>query len=256
VLRPLQLALLVVVAGLLTARLSTRDAEASPPTALALGVLALVLLGKMVLAVRVGHYGFALAAPATVVLVLALMRWLPDVLDRQGVRGDVVRGSVVGLLVVFCVAHVRVTASWMERKTETVGAGGDAFRSDVRGAWVAMAVDELRRRAVGSAAVLPEGVLINYLARVPNPTPYINFMPPEEILFGDEAWEASFRASPPDAIVIVPKDTSEFGRGPFGVGYGLGLAAWIRAEYVPAATLRRDGYGFEVRVLVRRDHPT
>jgi hypothetical protein len=261
-LRPLQLVLLVCVGALLLARARRGDAAEgatavdAPPTALALSVLALVLLGKMALNVRVGHYGFALAVPAAVVTVTALLRWLPDTLTRHGVRGDVVRGSILGLLVVFCFAHVHATASWMERKTELVGEGIDAFRADVRGAWVEMAVAELQRLEVGSAAVLPEGVLINYLARIPNPTPYINFMPPEEILFGDAAWEAAFRAAPPDAVVIVPKDTGEFGRGPFGFGYGVGLARWVREEYVPVSVLRREGYGFEVRVLLRRDHPT
>ncbi len=268
-LRPLQLGLLVVVAALAVPSArgagNARGSEAAgepdedavePPTALALAVLALVLLTKMALNVRVGHYGFGLAAPAAVVMLVALLRWLPDLLDRRGVRGDVVRASVLGLLVVFCIAQVRTTAAWMDRKTERVGEGRDAFRADVRGAWIRMAAEHVREAGYGSIAVVPEGVLINYLARVPNPTPYVNFMPPEEILFGGAAWAAAFRAAPPDAIVIVPKDTSEFGRGPFGFGYGQELAAWIRETYVPEASLGVEGYTFEVRVLVRRNPPT
>ena len=84
----------------------------------------------------------------------------------------------------------------------------------------------------------------------------LNFMPPEEILFGDAAWEEAFRRAPPDAIVIVPKDTSEFGRGPFGIGYGTRLAAWIREEYAPAASLRIEGVNYAVQILVRRNSPT
>ncbi len=254
-LRPLQLAVAVVLVGLAIGRIRDPDA-APPPEAIAFGALGLVLLGKMLLNVRVAHYGFALAAPASLFTVVALLRWLPDLLDRRGMRGTVLRGAVVGLLAVFAFAHVSATRSRMEPKTYEIGTGADAMRTDVRGAFVQLAVDHLRTSGARTAAVLPEGVMINYLARVPNPTPYLNFMPPEEVLFGAAAWEAAFRAWPPDRIVIVPKDTAEFGRGPLGVGYGTLLTEWIRSEYRPEATLRVEGVDYSVQVLVRRDYPT
>jgi hypothetical protein len=271
-LRPLGFFTLVAVLGLAVAELRGRPkpetgatvpdegagetGRSHVPVGLAFGVLSLVLLAKMLLNVRSGHYGFALAAPATAFMVGVLWRVVPDLVDRAGSRGDVVRGAVLALLATFCLAHVRTTDSWMERKTEVVGTGRDALRTDLRGAFVQLAVDHVRDAGYRSVAVLPEGVMINYLARVPNPTPYLNFMPPEEILFGDEAWEAVFRAAPPDAIVIVPRDTSEFGRGAFGSGYGHRLWEWVGSEYVPDTSLRIDGVNYELRVLVRRNFPT
>jgi hypothetical protein len=254
-LRPLHRFVLLALGVLLAGLVRDSDAKA-PPESVALGVLGLALLSKMLLNVRVGHYGFALAAPAAVFTVVALARWLPDAVDRRGMRGAVVRGAVLGLLAVFAFEHARVTHSWMERKTEQLGSGVDAMRTDLRGAFVQRAVDHVRAAGYRSIAVLPEGVMVNYLARTPNPTRYLNFMPPEEILFGDAAWEEAFRRAPPDAIVIVPKDTSEFGRGPFGIGYGTRLAAWIREEYAPAASLRIEGVNYAVQILVRRNSPT
>ena len=81
----------------------------------------------------------------------------------------------------------------MERKTEVVGNGRDAFRSDGRGAFVREAVHYLEESGVETALVVPEGVMINYLARTPNPTPFLNFMPPEAIIFGDSAWADAVR---------------------------------------------------------------
>lgn len=265
-LRPLQLFVFLLVLALGVARLRGRGPDGAPiesdsgrhavQTALALGLLSLVLLLKMLLNVRSGHYGFALAVPAAAFSVAALWRWLPAVVDRAGMRGDVVRGAVLALLALFCLTHVRTTMGWMEGKTDVVGSGPDTFRTDLRGAFVQLAVDHVREAGYRSVAVLPEGVMINYLARVPNPTPYLNFMPPEEILFGDAAWEAAFRAAPPDAIVIVPKDTAEFGRGAFGIGYGTRLMEWIASEYVPLTALRIDGVNYQIRLLVRRNRPT
>jgi hypothetical protein len=256
-LRPLQLLVLAgLVAGLLRRAGPPPVAGPGSDTGIAFGVFALLLLGKMLLRVRVGHYGFALAAPGAVYGAALLVRWLPEYLDTRGLRGDVLRGATIAVVLVFCLAHVRTTASWMDRKTEVVAEGRDELRTDVRGAFVQLAIEHVRAAGYRSVAVLPEGVMVNYLSRTPNPTPFVNFMPPEEILFSDEAWAAAFRAAPPDAIIIIPKDTSEYGRGAFGVGYGTELADWVRATYAPAAVLRIDGIPFAVRVLVTRDPPT
>ncbi len=91
--------------------------------------------------------------------------------------------------------------------------------------------------------------MLNYLARLPNPTPYINFMPPEAILFGEDAWLAAFRETPPDVILTVPKDTSEYGRGAFGQGYGRDLAGWVQNTYRPVGVIQRPAIPFEVRIF-------
>jgi hypothetical protein len=218
---------------------------------IAFAALGLALLAKMLLNVRVGHYGFVLAMPASMLVVTALVGWLPRWLDARGARGDVLRAGGLALLAIFALEHLSITGEWLDRKTEVVGSGRDAFRSDVRGAFVNQAITRVTASGVTSFAVLPEGVMLNYLARAANPTPYVNFMPPEELLFGDAAWTDAFRSSPPEMIVIVPKDTSEYGRGPFGVGYGRSLAAWVASEYTLGGVIRFDGIPYEIRILVR-----
>ena len=245
-LRPLPLFAALAAAGLAAGRRWS---------ALALAVLGMALLSKMILFARVAHYGFALALPATLVVVAALVGWLPAWLDQRGWRGDALRAGALALFGVFAVEHLLVTGTWLERKTEVVGAGRDAFRADVRGAFVNEAVARVRASGAGTMVVLPEGIGINYLARVPSSTRYINFMPPEEILFGDEAWTEALRSSPPDVILMIPKDTSEYGRGAFGEGYGRALAAWVDSDYRPVGVIRRAGVPFEVRILARGQGP-
>src|SRR6185503_12437409 len=48
-----------------------------------LAVFALALLAKIVLNVRFFQYGFVLAMPATMVLIVGLVEWLPAALDRR-----------------------------------------------------------------------------------------------------------------------------------------------------------------------------
>lgn len=251
-LRPLPLAVLAIAGAALLARREGGD-KVRADTALAFAAFGLALLLKMILRARVAHYGFALAMPATLLVVTALVGWIPSRLTGQGWSGGVVRSCVLVLVTFFAVAHLAVTGTWLSRKTEMVGTGRDRFRSDVRGVLVQRAVSDLDSWGVRTAAVLPEGVMINYLARIPNPTPYVNFMPPEEILFGGGRWAAAFRRSPPQVVLLAPKNTAEYGRGAFGVGYGKELARWVAGHYVPSRVIRVGDAPYGVRVLVRRD---
>ena len=167
-------------------------------------------------------------------------------------RGDVFVACALAVLAVFAGRHAAVTASWLAGKAHVVGEGRDAFRSDARGALVRAAVERVRASGATSVAVVPEGVMINYLARTPAPTPFVTFIPPEEILFGDDAWTAAFRASPPDLVMWVPRDASEYGAAPFGVGFGRALGGWIAEEYEDAPEIAVAGIGLTLRVLVPR----
>ncbi len=250
-LRPLPLAVVVIAVVLLVTRRGDGE-ETRVAAGLAFAAFSLALLLKMILRARVAHYGFALAMPATLLVVTALVGWLPARLSARGFRGDVVRACVLLFLASFAIEHVWVTRGWLARKTETVGVGRDRFRSDVRGAFVQRAVSWLDSAGTTSAAALPEGVLINYLARVPNPTPFVNFMPPEEILFGDSHWTEAFRHAPPQVILLVPKNTSEYGRGSFGGGYARTLASWVAGHYALERVIRVKGVPFDIRILRRR----
>ncbi len=150
-----------------------------PVLRLTLVVFAFVLLAKILFNVRTFHYGFALAMPATVLTVVALFDWLPGRIERAGGYGAVVRAAVLGAWTVFIVGHLGITAYWLDEKSEIVAAGADAFHADWRGDYVNTVLDEIDA-FVGedeSLAVMPAGVMINFLARRANPTPYLYFMP-------------------------------------------------------------------------------
>ena len=84
-----------------------------------------------------------------------------------------------------------------------------------------------------SLAVLPEGVMLNYLLRRETPLPFVNFMPPEVLAFGEDAMVHALERHPPDIVVFVHRDTSEYGFELFGTDpeYGRRIMTWIRARY-------------------------
>jgi hypothetical protein len=228
-------------------------------TWLALAAFAFVLLFKMILNARVQHYGFALALPATLLTVAALTGALPAALERRGRAGWVLRLGALALFAGATAAHLDVTRRFLGLKTEVVGRDGDAFRADARGRFVNAALETYAGLAQpgDTLAVLPEGVMLNYLSESVNPTPYVNFMPPELLLFGEARIRAAFEAAPPDWILLVHKDTSEYGFPLFGPDYGTALATWVSQRYAPVRQFGQPpltpGTVFGIQLLRRTD---
>jgi hypothetical protein len=196
---------------------------------------ALAMLGKMALNARIYHYGFVLAMPATLVAVTALVEWIPASLSRFGGSARVFRAGAFVLLGGFVFAYLSMQGEILSRKNRWVaGPAGDALRAgELRGDVVNKVLEvtpELIQEG-DTLAALPEGVMLNFLLRRPNPTPYTNFMPTEVVFFGEDRMVEAFEANPPDWIMLVHKDTSEFGFRFFGRDYGQDLFAWIMETY-------------------------
>jgi hypothetical protein len=255
---PLWVLVLLAGTGLAFRRAEDDGARRRAALASAFAVFALAMLAKMVLHARINMYGFALAMPATMLVVVALVGWIPALLDRSGGRGALFRGVALGALGVAVLAHLGIQQRFLSRKTVTVGEGPDAFLADGRGAFVNAAVEALKPRIVPGTtlAALPEGVILNYLLRVPTPARYINYMPPEILMFGEDAIVADFRRHPPDFVALVHKSTAEYGLPWFGEDYGRGMLGFVRENYVPGPLIGgeplRPGTLFGLRLYALR----
>ena len=73
--------------------------------------------------------------------------------------------------------------------------------------------------------------MLNYLARMPSSIPYTFFVPFDVILFGEERILSSLKASPPDYVALLHRDTSPYGFAIFGRDYARGIWAWVRDNY-------------------------
>jgi hypothetical protein len=227
---------------------------------LAFATLALALLAKVLLKPVVWAYGFALALPATLVVVLALLHSIPAGVDRAGGHGWTFRGIALALLLFACLGCLQASEGLRVRKTVAVGAGPDRFRADpTRGArMVAGLVEWVQRHLPPDASllVLPEGVIVNYLTRRVAPSRHLNFMPPEIVVFGEDGIVRDLERRRPDFVALVHRDTTDYGLPLFGIDYGRDLMSWVRDHYetvarvgaVPLVRERLDDHrlGFEV----------
>jgi hypothetical protein len=203
---------------------------------------AVLLLGKLGLNARFHHYGFYLALPAATVVVVLLCWFVPRGLETLGARDTSVqfRRLATAAIAVSLAPWLAISNNVYRTKTVAVGSGADRFlASQAPGYWQGVATrDALRaieslRRPGDTLAVLPEGVMLNYLARLESPLRVSNLMPPELLAFGEEAVVGALRAAPPRFVILVYKDTSEYGYPPFGSNprYGQQTHSWIAAHY-------------------------
>lgn len=203
-------------------------------TTLALAMLAAALLSKQALYPRITHYGFALAAPAVALTVIGLLARIPARMEKGA---GVFRACALGLITAIALYHfglsqaaVAATASGVR-----VGTEREALRADsLRGLVLREVIDHLQARPEregASLAVLPEGAYLNFVLRRPNGTGFVHLMPPELITWGEEAVLEAYRRSPPDVVVLLHRDWSEYGTGPFGITYGRDLMRWLRSGY-------------------------
>lgn len=259
--RPLPLIALAGALVHLTRILGTRTIGAAAPRSLLgfmMAVFAFALLLKIALNARLYHYGFVLAMPAALLTVVWLTASMPAALGRRGSTGHVFRGVALAAVLVAVLVHVQATSLAYASKVHRVGRGGDAFLADERGAFVAEAIRRIddQARPGATLAVLPEGVMINYLTRRANPTPYVGFLSDASTFFGSEApLVDAYRRSPPDLILLVHRDSSEHGARFFGQDYAREMMQWIAENYDPVSLLGAlpfTGERYGMLLLARR----
>jgi len=268
---PLVIVVLLIIESV---RIRRGGASVSSLTRLMFLVFSLALLAKIILAVQLQHYGFALAMPATLAVVATLVRRPisgSDAISPSMYSGRASRNSVssvslwfklswFGLSVVatFIAVHLSFYHRRFADKPVHIAAGPNAFFASAgttgqpsRGESLAALLEQVEARVASAAtlAVVPEGAMINFLTGRSNPTPFITLQPPEYLMFGGERITRAYQQSPPDFVVInLTVDPAEYGSAGFDVDYGKTLADWIKQHYTP---VWRDGPAGRL-VLLRR----
>ena len=203
----------------------------------ALSVFGLVLLAKLILRPRFEHYGFYLSLPASAALMLFGLGWLPHWIRPVRAGSSAARGPLEAcLLGAYAAAALQMLSSsqaYFQFQDRPIAAEADAMWTDFRGLELGLALAEIERRLApdDELLVLPEGIGLNYFARRKTPGRHINFMPLEFVLFGESKMLAEWKSSPPKAVLLVHKDTSEYGYPFFGRDYGQAIQAWVLANY-------------------------
>jgi hypothetical protein len=149
--------------------------------------------------------------------------------------------------------YVGLSHGWLRTKTIGIGSGSDRLYASTmvpQGLLMRDALNAVEQSTESGTtlAVMPEGVMLNYLLRRHSPLRVVTLMPPELMAFGENTILASLESNPPDVVVLIERDVAEYGYPPFGADrrYGLEIVSWVNEHYEPVRSVQ------DARVLRRR----
>jgi hypothetical protein len=229
------IALILIARGLFRSR---RDPENARQLLgqFSVAVWGFVFLAKIILDARLYEYGFVLAAPATLLGVAAAVKWYPEWIERNGGSRTLVCAGAIGVLLAVPLEFFLITRQVLSERTQAIPlpngqiALAQPFQKDL-----VSAIDFLRSYRVGTLAVIPDEVGLNYAARLPNPQPYVVLNPMTMKWYGETNVIEAFNKSPPRFILVVADNDDAFGAHRFGVDFGIELRKWIESHYQPVA---------------------
>jgi hypothetical protein len=240
--RPLPVLIPVAAAALLWRAWRRPDERVRLAPLVLLAAAAWTLLARMVLNVHLHHYGFYLAMPAAVFVVVLGAHTAPSLLASKVTGGGrILRPVVLATVGLLTLYSIGLSASSYAQMTVPIGRDRDALYgpspdASPTGALAAALVERIVSDVPPHAtlAVLPDGTLVNFLTRRPNPTPYNHVMPPLLLVHGVDRVVASYDARAPEYVVLYDWSGDEYGVGDFGGGrWAAEVVAWIRRRYEP-----------------------
>ncbi|HVU15623.1 MAG TPA: hypothetical protein VHD32_01765 [Candidatus Didemnitutus sp.] len=216
---------------------------------LAWTLLASVLLSRMLLFGRTFHFGFYQAAIAGMIVPAVMLGDLPTWLRVSGWQRAAVTAGVLALLAPGLHVLVAHSQALLRQRTHPVGTGRDLFytiapETEPAGDIVAQTAAWLahEKKPGQTLIVLPEGIMINYLARMPSPVAPFFFFSSATRGDRETALVQKLAARPPDWVAIISRDLREFGLKRYGQGSdpGAQILGWVRPNYETAVELGGD----------------
>jgi hypothetical protein len=207
--------------------------DARAVMALILVLLAMTMMVRLGLRVRVYHLGFFQAAFAGMVAAAVIMTELPS-WTGNGVWGRrLAVAACAAVLMLGCASIVAKSHGILAQQTMKVGTGRDLFYGfnasvDETGKGVNFAANFLRSTPPAtSAAIFPEGAMIDYLARRINPLPVLPRDATEEMIL------EQLRQKRPDYAIVISSDPREYGPNLFGKpgNFGQAIVTWLNENY-------------------------
>ena len=199
-------------------------------------------------------------------LVVVLVWYWPDCLRRQFLAGSLFRALALVILALGVLSYGQISNRYYGWKNYPVGQGGDLIfgydpQIHPRDWRIAQALNWIEQNTPADATLiaLPEGTILNYLARRPNPTPYIYFTMIEMISFGEGNMLRAMQAAPPDLIVLTHVSSEDYGVAFFGQDprYGKSMMGWIQRNYQTEVQFGDQQFlpssVFGIQILKRRD---
>ncbi len=226
---------------------------------LVFATFSLVLLFKIFLNAHVYHYGFALALPATLLLIKWAAYDFPQWTQRFLGSPVFTRVMAMTLILVYIGGHAWFSFKIYDLKGYPVGAGLDTvvdYRTPFtnRGEIFNATLEYINRHLAPEAefVTLPDAIMLNYMARRKSPIKYVNLSPGQWMIVGNDPVLRDLKASAPPYIMLVDQKSPSFGYPYFGKDFGKPIYAWVMNNYSLEKQFGAEPFadkGFGIQIL-------
>jgi hypothetical protein len=230
---------------------------------LCFSVFSQLMLLKILLSVTTFQYGIFLASPCLLLLAGITLYWVPQYLQQKNISCFVFRSVWVALFALLIYSHLFISSFIFDGKPYLIGEGADSFYSDKTAPYINEALKYLQSNMAPNETVLvlPEGGMINYLLRRQSGSQYLLFVPTEFDIFGEENILNDIKSGSPDYVVLIHRDTSEFGLTFFGKDYAVKIFDYLKRNYARAVLIGDrpfqdvDEFGIEIIKKISKGPP-
>lgn len=240
-----------------------------------------ILLFKIIFNIRFKMYGIFLAMPGIVAIVIYYLYLLPSSLLKMNNKYNVniYRNIIVIIIILNIVSLLKTTIINYNKITFDIGRPPNIFKAynpelihsedkllSLK-AQTTLGIKIFMEKAreiipqTSSFVVIPEGVMLNFLLRQPNPTPYINFVPPELVMFGEKNIIQKSNESNIDYVIIVHYElptiynVNYYGKD---ANYGSEIMKWIEENYSTKEIIMNDPmkeeWKFGIKIMERKKY--
>lgn len=204
---------------------------------LTVALFALFALVRIIFKAWPGQYGFTLLVPGLLVYYWFFLQEIPGKFPEGNVR-FFVKGGVLLVMGLFLWANYGTEKGWYEKSTlmvETPRGSLNFFPTDPAPSCSKL-LDYLRQNAeVGdSLAVFPEGAALNFLSGLPSPLTDYVCNPVDLKPAGAQVRVIDqLEKNKVTYVVLLQRDTSEYGRSSFGRDYAKDIMGYVFTKYSP-----------------------
>ncbi len=222
-------------------------------------IFSLVLMFKMIFHVQVAHYGFALALPATLVLIHVVTHEVPKWFSKNSKPKNIFRPVAITFVAVFIGLHIHFEYKMYSLKGQPVGKDADTLVDyhsylDPRGIIFNAAIEFIQNEIPEETQffAIPVSIMLNYMTRRESSLKYVYLDPGAFQLIGDyQIYEDLQRIRPP-YIVLIEQKFPQQGRTNFGKDFGKHILSWIHKNYFIIRQYGAEpfsGKGFGIQIL-------
>jgi len=207
-------------------------------------IFAFVMVLKIVLRVKVDFYGFALAMPATLVVIAGLVYHVPRLAAKSTQSTIFIRALCVILVAMFLVMEINLISGVYSVMNYPIDTGRERIITydavfDIEGPVIDETLQKINETIEPNEnfLVIPEGILLNYLTRRENPSPYTSFLLGDLVMHHEEKMVERLSRRLPDYVILLDRGVGEWGFRKFGVDTGAKISEWVIKNYVPIDTI-------------------